>query len=79
MRILDDKSDKKLDTVTLFLTQEEARQLRSDLDQLLAKPKLHHTHLSSENYQKEITVCVYDEKNLQGFHPRAIKLIKEDI
>ncbi len=54
MRILDDKSDKKLDTVTLFLTQEEALQLRSDLDQLLAKPKLHHTHLSSENYQKGV-------------------------
>ena len=79
MRILDDKSDKKLDTVTLFLTQEEALQLRSDLDQLLAKPQLHHTHLSSENYQKEITVCVYDGEKLQGFHPRAIKLIKEDI
>lgn len=45
MRILDDKSDKKLDTVTLFLTQEEALQLTSDLHQLLAKPKLHHTHL----------------------------------
>ena len=66
MRILDDKSDKKLDTVTLFLTQEEALQLRSDLDQLLAKPKLHHTHLSSENYQKEITVCIYSNKLKSG-------------
>jgi hypothetical protein len=78
MRILDDKSDKKLDTVTIFLTQEEALQLRSDLDQLLAKPKLHHTHLSSENYQKEITVCIYREDNLSSFDERSRKLILND-
>lgn len=79
MRILDDESDKKLDTVTLFLTKEEILQLRSDLDHLIAKPKLNHTHLSSEDYKKEITVCVYDEEDLEGFHPRSIKLIKEDV
>lgn len=79
MRILDDESDKKLDTVTLFLTKEEILQLRSDLDHLIAKPKLNHAHLSSEDYKKEITVCVYDEEDLQGFHPRSIKLIKEDV
>jgi hypothetical protein len=78
MRILDEQSDRKLDTVTLFLTREEALQLRSDLDHLLAKPKLNHTHLSSEDYKKEITVCIYDEKDLVGFHPRSTKLIKED-
>lgn len=78
MRILDENADKKLDAVTLFLTKEEALQLRSDLDHLLAKPKLNHTHLSSEDYQKENTVCIYDEKDLEGFHPRAIKLIEKD-
>jgi len=78
LRILDDESDKKLDVVSVFLTREEAEQFRSYLNQLLDKPKLQHAHLSSDNYQKEITICLYDEKNLEGFHPRAIKLIKED-
>ncbi|MCF7852744.1 MAG: hypothetical protein K9M07_05850 [Simkaniaceae bacterium] len=78
MRILDDESDRKLDTISVFLTKEEAIQLRSYLSQLIDKPKLQHAHLSSDNYQKEITVCIYDEKDLEGFHPRSIKLIEKD-
>lgn len=78
MRILDDESDKKLDTVSIFLTQEEAVQLRGYLNQLLDNPKLQHSHLSSSDYQKEITLCLYDEKNLENFNQRSIKLIRED-
>lgn len=51
MRILDDKSDKKLEAVTLFLTQEEVPQIRSDLDQLLVKPKFHHIPKKLKNRQ----------------------------
>ena len=78
MRILDNESDKKLDDIAIFLNMEEAIQLRGYLNQLLDNPKLQHAHLSSADYQKEITICLYNEKDLQGFHPRAIKLIKED-
>ena len=78
MRILDDDSDNKLDTISIFLTKEEAVQLRGYLNQLLDKPKLQHAHLSSKDYKKEITVCIYDEKDLEGFHPRSIKLIEKD-
>lgn len=78
MRILDDESDKKLDNVSIFLTKEEAVQLRGYLNQLLDNPKLQHSHLSSADYQKEITVCLYDEKNLENLNQRSIKLIKED-
>lgn len=53
-------------------------QLRGYLNQLLDNPKLQHSHLSSDDYQKEITICLYDEKNLENFNPRSIKLIKED-
>ena len=63
MRILDDESDKKLDNVSIFLTKEEAVQLRGYLNQLLDNPKLQHSHLSSSDYQKEITICLYDVKN----------------
>ncbi len=78
MRILDHESDKKLDDISLFLTREEAIQLRGYLNQLLDNPKLQHSHLSSSDYQKEITVCLYDEKNIEGFNQRAKKLISDD-
>jgi hypothetical protein len=78
LRILDDEADKKLNNISMFLTKEEAVQLRGCLNQLLENPKLHHVHLSSNDYQKEITVCIYNEEKLDNFHSRAIKLIKED-
>lgn len=78
MRILDDESDKKLDNVSIFLTKEEAMQLRGYLNQLLDNPALQHAHLSNVDYQKEITVCLYDEKKLEKFNKRVIRLIEED-
>ncbi len=78
MRILDDESDKKLDSVSLFLTKEEAIQLRGYLNQLLDNPKLQHCHLSSADYKKEITLCLYEEKDLKNFDQRSMKLLKED-
>ena len=78
MRILDDESNKKLDNVSFFLTEQEAIQLHSDLQELITNRKKHHAHISSDDYQKEITICIYDEKNLSGFHDRAKTLIRED-
>jgi len=80
MRISDDATDKKLDKVTLFLTESEALQLEDYLKQFLKKPKDkgYHFHLSSEDYQKEITVCIYNPKNISTLHHRAQKLILED-
>lgn len=78
MRILDDESDKKLDLVSIYLTKNEAVQLRGYLNQLIENPKIQHAHLSNEDYKKEITICIYDEKDLDGFHPRSIKLIEKD-
>ena len=78
MRILDQESDKKLDNIIIFFTKEEAIQLKSYLNQLLDKPELHHSHLSSADYQKEITVCVYREDNISSFDDRSKKLILHD-
>jgi hypothetical protein len=69
----------KLDGVGLYLIREEAIQLQSYLEQLLADPGMHHAHLSSYDYQKEVTVSIYDVANLEGFDERSKKLIKEDI
>lgn len=79
MRILDPGNDKKLDEVGLYLTREEAIKLRSNLEQLLADRGMHHVHLSNDDYQKEVTVSIYDVANLEGFDERSKKLIREDM
>ncbi len=78
MRILDNISDKSLKNVILYLTFEEASELRDSLDELLEKPLHNHAHVSSEDYQKEVTVCIYDVNNLQGFDERSKSLIIND-
>ena len=78
MRILDEISDKSLSNVTLYLTFLEASELRDSLEEILKKPLNNHTHVSSENFQKEITVCIYDTNNLVGFNQRSIDLIIND-
>jgi hypothetical protein len=78
LRILDDELSKKLDNVTIFLTEEEAIQLRGYLNQLLENPKHHHAHLSSADYQKEITIAIYREDNLSSFNERSRRLIQSD-
>ena len=78
MRILDDVSNKKLDRITIFLTKEEAGFLQKYLKQIIDNPIQDHAHLSSSDYQKEITICVYDNRSIDKFGLRAKKLILED-
>ena len=78
MRILDEVNDKKIDAISLFLTKEETLQMAGYLEEMLANPDCHHVHLSSDDYQKEVTLCMYDQKKLDDFHPRAKRLILED-
>ncbi len=78
MRILDEISDKSLENVILYLTQLEALELRDSLNDLLKKPLNNHSHISSDDFQKEVTVCIYDVENLNGFNARSIDLIIND-
>ena len=78
MRILDTESDKKLDDVMVFLTKAELQQLIGGARQLLENPSCDHVHLSNEDYQKEITICLYDPKNAKNFDERSQKLIQYD-
>ncbi|MBX7067639.1 MAG: hypothetical protein K1X28_10455 [Parachlamydiales bacterium] len=74
------ETDKKTENISLFFTHDEALQLKAYLDQFLAKPidRGLHFHLNSEDYQKQITVCIYDPNKINQLHPRARKLILED-
>ncbi len=75
MRILDEIADKSLESVIVYLTLSEATELRDSIDELLKKPINNHNHVSSENFQKEITICIYDANNLNGFDERSKNLI----
>ncbi len=78
MRILDKDSDKSLNNVLLYLSYSQALEFRDSLNDLLKRPLNNHSHVSSDDYKKEITVCIYDTDNLCGFNERSKKLIKRD-
>lgn len=79
MRLLDERSDRALHRVTLYLTRSEAVELRDSLTDLLAQVSASHSHIPSSDYQKELTICIYDEGNLAGLSERSRKLILEDV
>ena len=81
MRILDGESNKPLNQITLYLTIEEVKKIKDSLEALLNRPRENHQHISSEDFTKEITVCVYDLEDpnlLNSFDERSIKLINFD-
>lgn len=78
MHILDDKSDKKLNTVSLFLTRTEALHLIGYLEQLIDNTESDHSHLMSEDHKNEMTICLYGPSNMDRFSPRIQKLIRYD-
>lgn len=78
MFILDETSDKSLSNIILYLTPAEAVELRDSLKSLIEKPIDNHSHISNINYDKEITVCIYDTNDLTGFDQRSIDLITND-
>ena len=79
MYIIDDESDKKISCVTLILTKSEIQQMLGYAKQLLENPlSSDHYHLSSEDYQKEITLCIYDPENIKCFNSRIQNLVRND-
>lgn len=77
MRLLDKKNKNKLDKIVIYLTKEEANELSSSLLEVLKNPS-RHEHIPSDDYTKEITICIYDENNISNFDERSQLLIKED-
>ena len=78
MRILDEVTNRSCERIICYLTPAEAKDLRDSLDALLTGPADQHQHVSSEDYAKEITVCIYTLDNLSHFDPRSRLLIEED-
>ncbi len=78
MRIHDELRDNSVEKVTLLLTRSESQELFDSLELLLKNGKRRHEHVSSEDYQKEITIALYEEGITEGFNERCQKLIQED-
>lgn len=76
MRILNLNDDLPLSNITVYLTPAEATQMVGYLEQLLAEPEQHHAHLNDDEYQREITLTVYQTGNLEHYDERSKKLIQ---
>lgn len=62
MRITDLEAKRQLNLVELCLTRAEAQELQSDLDVLLTGGRDRHEHVSSSDYQTELTVWIDDDQ-----------------
>lgn len=79
MRIYNADTDKKANKVTIYLTLNEAQEMRDSLEALLNDTKrFRHEHIPDQDFKREITICVYTEDDLSGLDERSKKLILQD-
>jgi hypothetical protein len=79
MRIYNLDLDTKVNKVILYLTPEEAQEMKHALEQVMSdSKKYHHKHILDNEYKREITICIYKEDNLSSFDERSKKLILND-
>jgi hypothetical protein len=79
MRIYNVDTDTKVNEIILYLTPDEAKEMKYALEQVISDSKKHHhKHISDSEYKTEITVCIYKEDNLSTFDERSKKLILND-
>ena len=67
---------KKVNNVTLYLTPDEAQEMKDSLDALINNNEQHrHEHILNreDDFKREITVCIYRKDNLSSFDERSKK------
>lgn len=65
LRMWDSVAGKPADGVQLYLTVSQARQLRHDLDELLADPEArNHFHLSSHDFRHDFSCSIVTARKL---------------
>jgi len=69
---------RKLDNVTLLLTKGEAEELHHSISDLLSNNE-HHAHVSSDDYQTEVSISILEKNNLESYHPDICKIINDDV
>ncbi len=73
-------TDKKVNKIILYLTSDEAQEMKGSLELIIKNnEKHHHEHIPDrEDFKREITICIYKEDNLSSFDERSKKLILND-
>ena len=79
MRILDSDTDRALDGLLLEFDEHELAAFANAIEQLLRIPLGDHDHVYNEDYQKEVTVTVYDPDDLTRYNERSKRLITEGL
>jgi hypothetical protein len=73
MLIFHDEKENSINNILLMLKLEEAIQLKGALDDLIENEKIgektFHKHINNEEYTKEITVSIYNNKSINEFSP----------
>lgn len=67
MRMIDFDRKCSVKSLATYLTPDEAKQLRSELDKLLKDPEANaHFHVNDKDYSREISCSIITEKKLQN-------------
>jgi hypothetical protein len=76
MRLLDDDRDVEVENATLFVTAAEAEEMMSHLARLIELGGVAHSHISTEDFQRELTVCLYEEGGENSeLNQRSLRLL----
>jgi len=80
MKIIDEMTNKSLSNITILLEKSELTQLIGYLEDLSSEvAQNEHYHLNNDDYSKEITIAVYDDKgSLEHFAEKYKKIIVSD-
>lgn len=79
MRILDQDEDRATSRIIILLRASEARELKGALEAILNDERsARHEHVPSVDHDKEITVALYVEEEMESFDERSRRLIAED-
>lgn len=75
MRIYDPKVKKPLESITLFLTRAEAKELADSAADLASHPEKHHHHIPDAEQTREITIAVYTASDQAHFDAESRRII----
>lgn len=75
MRIYSPDQDRSLDEIVLYLTKKEAEEMKNSLESIIDRPSNNHAHIDDYDFQKELTICIYDIDNLKDFNTRSKEII----
>lgn len=78
MRIYNKCEKKTLNNIVLYLTPEEAQEMKDSLEALLEDKNHHHSHVPDEEYKREVTISIYRKDNLSTFDEISKSIINNE-